>query len=129
MGSKGAKISFTGTKSPGSWTNLQCKTSIPSDKNKISFWAKAEKECLVKATLYQGLYHDKLEIFSATISLGTTWKKYSLEISAFKDLVFSHLLQNGGKASDKITKKDVTAIGLAEMGLPLVFYIDDLRLD
>lgn len=128
-GKKGAKISFTGTKSPGSWTNLQCKTSIPSNKNKISFWAKAEKECFVKATIYQGLYHDKLEVFSTTISLSTSWKKYSLDISTYKDLVFSHPLQNGGKASDKITKEDVTAIGFAEMGLPLVFYIDDLRLD
>lgn len=128
-GTKGAKISFIGSFSNLSWTNLQCKVQIPEDKSKISFWAKAEEKCLIKATIYQGLLHDDLEIFSTTISLDTVWKKYSLDITNYKDLVFSHPQKNGGKSTGKINKEQVTAIGFADIGLPLVFYIDDLRLD
>lgn len=128
-GKKSAKISFTGTKSPGSWTNLQCKTTFPAGKNKITFWARAEKECTIKITSYQGAYHNEMEIFGKTITIGTTWKKYEVGISELTEIIFSHFSQDGGKASEKITKEKVTAVGFADTGSPAVFYLDNLMFE
>lgn len=127
---KGAIVSFTGAKSKGSWTNLQCKTSFPPNKDEIVFWAKAEIECTVKITLHQGgATHTEMEIFGKNIIIGTSWKKYEINISEFTEIVFSHPQQDGGKASEKVAKEKVTAIGFAETNLAASFYIDNLNLE
>ncbi len=129
-GKKGAKISFIGTKSKGSWTNLQCKTTISPKKNKITFWAKAEKECTVKITLHQaGATHTEMEIFGKNIAIDEVWKKYEVSISEFTEVVFSHPQQDGGKASEKAVNEKVTAVGFAETNLSASFYIDNLSLE
>ena len=128
-GKKGAKISFAGNTSKGSWTNLQCKTTLPADKNKITFWAKAESACTLKITVYQGLLHNEMEIFSKTINLNTKWQKYEVSINEISEILFSHPLQDGGKASSTIDKGKVFAIGFAEHLNALTFYLDNLQLE
>lgn len=128
-GKMGAKISFTGTKSKGSWTNLQCKTTIPKDKNMITFWAKSEKTCIIKATIYQGLSHNELEIFGKMITIGNTWKKYEINITEFTEVVFSHPQQDGNLPSSNIKKEIVTGIGFAEGEFPVTFYLDNLSVN
>lgn len=128
-GKKSARISFSGVKQPDGWTNLHCNAEIPANKTKITFWAKAPRACSVTVTLYQGVLHNELEIFGKSIVIDTTWKKYELAISDFTELVFSHFIQDGGKASEKLTRSKVTGIGFADKGVPATFFIDDLKLE
>ena len=128
-GKKGGKISFTGVKSAGSWTNLQCKTTIPTDKTKITFWARAEKECKVNITIYQGADHKDMEIFGKQIVIGTEWKKYEVNINEISDIIFSHPKQDGGTASAHLTKANVFAIGFSETESAATFFLDNLTLE
>lgn len=125
-GKKGAVIKFAGTISQGSWTNLQCRTEIPADRNIIFFWAKAEKEYAVKITLYQGLDHKGMEIFGKSITLTTAWKRYEVSIDEFTEVIFSHPQKDGKQASKKIYKEKVFALGFAEVDAAVTFYIDNI---
>lgn len=127
VGKKAAKITFTGTRSKNSWTNLYCKTIIPDQATKVSFWAKAGKECKVQVKLNQGTNHENMEMYGKTISIGTGWKKYAIGIDEFSEFIFSHLKMEGKDSPGKVNKKQVFGVGFAEVDLPVTFFIDQLQ--
>lgn len=127
FGKKAAVISFSGDTTTGSWTMLQCKTSVPAGKTKITFWAKANTITSVYVTAYQGARHDSLEIFGKAITIDTAWKKYEIGLDEITELLFSHLAQDGHSHSQHPDKRKVYAIGFSELSLPAEFIVDQLQ--
>lgn len=127
FGKKSAAVSFSGDTTSGSWTMLQCKTSVPTGKTKITFWAKSSVTTSVYVTAYQGARHDSLEIFGKAITIDTAWRKYEIGLDEFTELLFSHLAQDGHSRSQHLDSRKVYAIGFSELVLPAEFMVDQLQ--
>lgn len=127
FGKKGGMITFSGDTTTGSWTMLHCRTTVPAGKTKVTFWAKSDSVVSAYVTAYQGAKHDSLELFGKTITIDTTWKKYEILLNEMNELLFSHLVQNGQSASQRLDIRKIYAIGFAEKSLPSVITIDQLQ--
>ncbi|HLG42089.1 MAG TPA: carbohydrate binding domain-containing protein [Planctomycetota bacterium] len=134
LGTGAARIEFSGSRSPGSWTDFYRDSRWPTEGgvDTVCLWARSDRPARVMIKVNQGLRHDDLEMYGKTLELGPEWRRYRIPLSEFRELIFSHAQQDGGSASGMVDPKQILGVGFAEPAdapLPLVFYVDQLELE
>ena len=128
-GKKSAKVSFTGSKEDSSWLDLFYDIGVgnwPKGGNVITFWAKAPKECKVLLKINQGAQHEEWEFYgSKELTIGTEWKKYSLNIKDTANLIWGHLEPPSGR----IIPETVYGIGFDAVDFPVEFLVDQFQIE
>lgn len=130
VGKKAIKVTFSGERKQGSWTSFMVALDDgwPTEADRVTFWAKGEKESTLLLSVREGAWPDQGG-HGSVIKLTKEWQYYSIEL---KDLTFFVWGMGTITKDSKVDPSTVVGIGFNEhpdQPLPVTVTIDQVQFE